>query len=146
MTAKTDIVYRGSSVAVNEKALLITGASGAGKSTLALQMITQGATLIADDYTALRTNGRDLIASAPDPIRGSIEVRGLGLLSAETIGSARVVAVIDLDQTETQRLPPARHIDILGTTIDCLHKIEGPHFPAALLQYLKFGRQNQDTE
>ncbi|MCC5993535.1 MAG: HPr kinase/phosphatase C-terminal domain-containing protein [Rhodobacteraceae bacterium] len=117
-------------------AVLITGRSGAGKSELALELMAQGARLVADDQTLLMRDGAALVASAPDRIRGMIEMRGLGIMSAQTIDSAPVVLRVDLNQIESARLPELRHSDILGARIATLHRVESRAFPAALRQYM----------
>ncbi len=132
------VVVAATTVAVGGRAALITGPSGSGKSALALQMMALGAVLVADDRTVLCDGAEGLAASAPEAIRGMIEARGMGLLQAEA-GSARIVVVVDLGRTETERMPPARTTVVAGRRLPLLHKIDGPHFAAALLQYLRCG-------
>ena len=75
-----------SCVLVGARAVLIRGPAGSGKSRLVLALIDAAragvapfSRLVSDDRVALiATHGR-LIASAPDTIRGLIEVRGLGI-------------------------------------------------------------------
>ena len=139
--APTSTVLHATTVAVAGSALVIQGISGAGKSALALEMMARGALLVSDDRTLVAVKGGMLIASAPDPIAGLIEARGLGLLHAVPAGPTPVKAVLDLSQTETQRLPQPKHISVLGQVIPLLHNAETSHFPAALVQYLKGGSQ-----
>ncbi len=129
-----------STVALNGQAVVIMGASGTGKSTLALELIGQGATLIADDQTILTRVGDDVIASCPDAIKGQIEVRHMGLLRCDAVSDVPVGLVIDLDQTETQRLPAHRTIDLAGIDLPLLYRIKGPHFAVAIGMFMKFGR------
>ncbi|SFK14462.1 HPr kinase/phosphorylase [Celeribacter neptunius] len=130
-----------SCVALDEGAgLLILGPSGAGKSTLALSLMGYGARLVADDRTDLRRQGGALIASAPDSIAGMIEARGLGLLSAEALSHCRISAVVDLSQTEEERLPPVREKALIGVAIPLIFRVNGPQFAPALIQWLKGGR------
>ncbi len=129
-----------SCVAFEERAVLITGGAGAGKSALALQMMSLGAVLVADDRTTITRSGDMLVASSPATIRGMIEARGIGILAAETLAAARPVLVVDLDRTETERLPSERETAILGISLPLLHKVESAVFPAAIMQYLKGGR------
>lgn len=93
-----------SSVAVGGKAVLIEGESGAGKSDLALRLIDRGAVLVSDDYTLLRRNGRELIASAPDTIVGQIEVRGLGIIPVDHVDTAPVALFVRLTDAP-ERMP-----------------------------------------
>lgn len=127
-------------VALGRRGVLILGASGSGKSALSLQLMALGCMLVADDRTALAARGGVVVAACPKRIRGRIEARGVGILKAETQHVARVVLVVDLDETEERRLPPERMRDILGVPLPCLHRIESAHFPAAVLQYLRMGR------
>lgn len=128
-------------VAVAGNGLLIRGASGSGKSGLALEMMTRGAELVADDRVIVARRDGALWLSAPAPLRGMIEARGLGLLAARATGPVRLVAVLDLDRPETERLPQCREIMLQGQRIPLLHKAAHPYFPAALVQYLKEGRR-----
>lgn len=138
------VTIHASCVALGSRAVLISGASGAGKSALALQLMAMGASLVADDRTILTRRGDRLVASAPPAIHGLIEARGVGLLQAETVAQADVVLQVDLDQTETARLPVMRFCDILGLRRPSIHKVDSSHFPAAVLQYLKGGRRDPE--
>lgn len=131
-----------SCVALNDRAVLITGASGSGKSSLALQLMALGARLVSDDRTDLHVQGQRLIASAPASIAGLVEARGVGILSATACAYADVVVVIDMDKVETQRLPTVHSVTICNIQRPCLYKIEAPHFPAAVVQYLKSNRRD----
>ena len=129
-----------SCVARNGQAVLIRGASGSGKSGLALQLIAMGATLVADDRTLIRQSDGALLATAPDSITGQIEARGVGILAAETTSAARLGLIVDLDETETERLPPYREVEILGVSLPLLHHAPSPHFAAAIWLCLQGGR------
>ncbi|SET65766.1 HPr kinase/phosphorylase [Oceanicella actignis] len=98
-------------------AALITGRAGAGKSRLALELISRGAALVADDRVTLTREGDALFAAAPAPIRGLIEARGVGLLRLPALDRARVVLAVDLDRAESERLPPARESLLNGVRI-----------------------------
>lgn len=128
-------------VAIGARALLIRGPSGAGKSALALQLMALGAQLVADDRTCLAASTEGLpVASAPDTIRGMIEARGVGILKVDPAPPTRVVAVLDLGATETERIPEPRSTRVAGVDLPLLHKVESEHFPAALMQYMLGGR------
>ena len=131
-----------SAVALDGRGLLILGAAGSGKSALALELMARGARLVSDDQVALSVEGGRLIARAPAAIRGRIEARFVGILNAETIPGAEVALAVDLDRTETDRLPPRRSKKLLGVTFPLLHNAANPSFPAAILQYLKAGRSD----
>lgn len=122
------------------KGLLILGKSGAGKSSLALAMIALGAVLVADDRTDITLIDGQLIASAPKPLQGMIEARGIGLLRLPYVEKIALMAAVDLDQPETARLPPLRQLELMGQSLElilCSHYL---HFPAALMCYLTGAR------
>ena len=127
-------------VAYAGRAALIRGASGSGKSGLALQMIALGAGLVADDRTILERRDDTVFARCPETIQGRIEARGVGILAAPPAGPARLAMVVDMDTEEADRLPDLHQIEILGVPLPLQKKVNLPHFPAALLSYLKHGR------
>ena len=62
--------------------VLLTGPSGIGKSELALELVSRGHRLVADDAPIFMLSGPDTIkGSCPPPLRDFIEVRGLGVLN-----------------------------------------------------------------
>jgi len=62
--------------------VLIKGDAGVGKSELALELITRGHRLIADDIVELKHVAPDTLeGSCPSLIRDFLEVRGLGILN-----------------------------------------------------------------
>ncbi len=62
--------------------VLLTGASGVGKSELALELITRGHRLIADDAPLFARIAPDIIVgTSPPVIQDFLEVRGLGVLN-----------------------------------------------------------------
>lgn len=141
MTAPTSQTLHASCVALGDRGLLILGPSGSGKSSLALRLISLGAALVADDQTMLTVETGRLVARCPGPIRSLIEARGIGLLRAPTVEAATIALVVDLGQSEEQRLPPTRRFTILGCSADLVLHAPHPHFPDALMLYLSHGRQ-----
>jgi HPr kinase/phosphorylase len=66
--------------------VLITGDSGVGKSELALELISRGSGLIADDVVELYRVGPESVEGrCPSLLRDFLEVRGLGVLNIRTI-------------------------------------------------------------
>jgi len=62
--------------------VLITGPSGIGKSELALELISRGHRLIADDAPQFSRITPDIINGVcPEPLRDFLEVRGLGIIN-----------------------------------------------------------------
>lgn len=115
--------------------MLIVGPSGSGKSSLALQLISLGAGLVADDRTQITLKGGALIATVPAAIRGMIEARGVGILHATDVGPTPLDMVIDMSKSEEQRLPEPHSYTVLGISLRCLHTAPSPHFAAAVWLY-----------
>lgn len=66
--------------------VLITGEAGAGKSELALELITRGHRLIADDAPEFTLIAPDVIdGTCPDMLQDLLEVRGLGILNVRNM-------------------------------------------------------------
>lgn len=112
--------------------VLIKGDSGAGKSELALELISRGSGLIADDVVELYRIGPETVEGrCPDLLRNFLEVRGLGVLNIRSIfGEAalrprkNVKLIVQLerlspaDARSGERLPlHASHESILGVDI-----------------------------
>ena len=85
--------------------VLLTGPSGIGKSELALELISRGHRLIADDAPEFRRTAPDTIRGrCPPVLKDFLEVRGLGILNIRAMfGDASIV--------ETKRLRLIVHID-----------------------------------
>ncbi|WP_203070513.1 HPr kinase/phosphorylase [Falsiroseomonas ponticola] len=100
----------GSCVALDDDGVLILGPSGAGKSDLVLRLLGRGWHLVADDQVEVAARQGALIASSPGPLRGMLEIRGLGLMrDLPAAASARLRLAVQLRDTPPPRLPdPAR--------------------------------------
>jgi HPr kinase/phosphorylase len=129
-----------------EGGVLIEGPSGSGKSTLALALIEQGADLVADDRTVLMAQDDALFARCPPPIRGLIEVRGLGILRLSARRLACIRLVIDLsDPAGGTRLPPHRTCQRLNRTLPWIAARPGAALARGLAQLLRGGSGPDDT-
>lgn len=110
--------------------VLITGDSGVGKSELALELISRGHGLVADDVVELaRIAPTTIEGRCPSMLRDYLEVRGLGLLNIRTIfgetaarRKMKLKLIVHLQKNaigdETQRLPlDAQSQEILGIPV-----------------------------
>lgn len=129
-----------STVDIDGKGLLITGASGRGKSGLALELMAFGATLVADDRTEIYITPDGCFARAPKATAKMIEARGIGLLNARATSETKIILVVDLDQTESERLPLAHFFSIGGVDLPCIYRYSTSHFVPAILQMMRAGR------
>ena len=76
------ITLHGVFMEVHSIGVLITGTPGSGKSELALELITRGHRLVADDAPEFTLIAPDVIDGAcPELLRDLLEVRGLGVLN-----------------------------------------------------------------
>ena len=66
--------------------VLLIGASGVGKSEAALDLITRGHSLVADDRVVIKRfpNG-ELIGSSEEPLKHHMELRGLGIVNVKDL-------------------------------------------------------------
>ena len=79
-------VLHGVFLDVLEVGVLITGDSAMGKSELALELISRGHGLVADDAVDLyRIGPETLEGRCPEMLRDFLEVRGLGILNIRTV-------------------------------------------------------------
>ena len=109
--------------------VLITGESGLGKSELALELISRGHGLVADDAVELSRTAPSVIdGQCPTLLQNLLEVRGLGLLDIRTIfgetsvrRKMKLKLVVQLMRSTAdafERLPVQDHTqEILGLPI-----------------------------
>ncbi len=110
--------------------VLITGDSGVGKSELALELISRGHGLVADDVVEMaRIAPTTIEGRCPGMLRDFLEVRGLGLLNIRTIfgetasrRKMKLKLIVHLQKTvaaaDAPRLPlDAQTQEILGVPI-----------------------------
>ena len=66
--------------------VMLIGASGVGKSECALDLITRGHSLVADDRVTIRRYPHgDLIGYCEEPLRHHMELRGLGIINVQDL-------------------------------------------------------------
>ncbi len=106
-----------STVAIDGRAVLISGPSGSGKSDLALRLIDRGFALVSDDQTLVRRDGGRLLASPPPTIAGKLEIRGIGIVEMAHQADVPLALLVELT-SDMQRLPDdARERPILGIAL-----------------------------
>jgi HPr kinase/phosphorylase len=91
--------------------VLLIGDSGVGKSECALDLISRGHSLVADDrVTVKRYPYGDLVGYCEEPLRHHMELRGLGIINVKDLFGLAAVRdrksidlVIDLEPWDEQR-------------------------------------------
>ena len=114
MTTLSSETVHASTVAIDGHAVLIAGRPGSGKSDLALRLIDRGAVLVSDDYTILTRSGDGLVASAPETIRGRMEVRGVGLVDMPFESGVPVALIVTVDDTVPRMPAPNQSRTLAG--------------------------------
>ena len=110
--------------------VMITGDSGVGKSELALELISRGHGLVADDVVEMaRIAPTTIEGRCPGMLRDFLEVRGLGLLNIRTIfgetasrRKMKLKLIVHLQKTiigaDAPRLPlDAQTQEVLGVAV-----------------------------
>jgi HPr kinase/phosphorylase len=108
---------------VLEIGVLITGESSIGKSELALELVSRGHGLVADDVVELQQIGPETIQGrCPPMLRDFLEVRGLGVLNIRSIFGETAVRprkalrlIVHLDAPESGQEPKNRLATRSGT-------------------------------
>ncbi|MBQ8631341.1 MAG: HPr kinase/phosphatase C-terminal domain-containing protein [Alphaproteobacteria bacterium] len=126
------------------KGILLLGASGSGKSGLCLELILNyNAMLVADDRVELTAKAGGVYASAPENIKGLLEVRNVGILRLPVREEIRVQAVVRLEPvTQTlERLPEPESCLLENIGVPFLHFYENDTAVAAkIIAFLSFPR------
>ena len=103
-----------SCVFIKQKGILILGDSGSGKSDLCLRLIMEfGAKLVADDRVDIKIEKKTIIASAPQTLKGLLEVRGVGIIKLPAKAKAKIDIVVSLvgNKDEIERLPEREFLE-----------------------------------
>lgn len=95
--ANEDTLY-GVLLVVYGRGVLLTGDSGIGKSETALELIQEGQALVADDRVDIIRVHNSIIGTAPNILKGLLEIRGIGIIDIEKMYGA--ISVIDKHQID----------------------------------------------
>jgi HPr kinase/phosphorylase len=113
--------------------VLLTGESGIGKSELALELISKGHHLVADDAVTIRRTSPEHLEGYCDPkFSHFLEVRGLGILNiremfgeAATRQTKRIELIVNLQRMDPQRISSMDRLHQQQSTREIL----GIHIP-----------------
>jgi HPr kinase/phosphorylase len=100
--------------------VLILGSSGIGKSECALDLITRGHYLIADDSVLIKKVGEKLEGKSPELIQDYLEIHGLGIINirelfgVSAIGKGSQIEIC----IELKKWSEFKEIDRLGITMN----------------------------
>ncbi|MBB4005276.1 MAG: HPr kinase/phosphatase C-terminal domain-containing protein [Aurantimonas endophytica] len=116
----------GSAVLVGRMGILVRGPARSGKSALCLSAIRRAASLgleswlVGDDRVVIEATSTGLVLSAPDVLRGLIEISGVGIVPEPATPAAPLSLVVDLCELDAiDRMPEASDEEetILGAVI-----------------------------
>lgn len=126
------------------KGILLLGASGSGKSGLCLELILNyNAALVADDRVELESKAGGVYASAPENIKGLLEVRNVGILRLPVTEKTRVQVVVRLEPVTQalERLPEPETCLLEDIKLPLLRFYENDAAVAAkIIAFLSFPR------
>lgn len=133
MTAITDSLVdkatiHGVLVCVYGRGVLITGESGSGKSDCALELVTRGHQLVADDVVELVLVDDSVFGNAPERFQGLIAVNEIGIIDVRRVFGldmwrerSRIDLCIELADREklnlSDPLSPESTVNVLGVQI-----------------------------
>lgn len=107
-----NLTEHGVFLSVLSSGVLITGDAGMGKSEVALELISRGHSLVADDAPLFtRTSPTSIQGSCPEILENFLEVRGLGILNiqqmygdAATLSRMTLHLIVHLQQFSAKEL------------------------------------------
>lgn len=109
--------------------VLLIGESGVGKSESALDLITRGHSLVADDRVEIKRYPHgELVGYSEGPLRHHMELRGLGIINVQDLfglASVRERTTVDL-VIELEHWQPGQAYDRLGLDETLYEILETP--------------------
>lgn len=92
-------IISGGLLKIYDQGVMITGDSGIGKSESALELLSRGHYFVSDDVVHVSVNDRGrLLGRAPDVIRNTMEIRGLGIINIKEIfGPEKICPESEID-------------------------------------------------
>jgi HPr kinase/phosphorylase len=109
--------------------VLLIGESGVGKSECALDLITRGHSLVADDRVTIKLYpSGELVGYCEEPLRYHMELRGLGIVNVHDLfglAAVRQRKSVDL-VVELEAWQPGKAYDRLGLDETVYHVLETP--------------------
>jgi HPr kinase/phosphorylase len=131
LEAPTEASLHGVLVDVSGIGVLLLGESGTGKSECALDLVTRGHRLVADDVVEIWQEGtQGILGRGPARIRHHMEIRGLGIISVRDLFG--IAAVRDRKRIELvihlEAWRPDQEYERLGL-VERTHTLLGVEIP-----------------
>lgn len=117
MAALSSETIHANAIAIDGKAVLIMGQSGTGKSDLSLRLIDRGAQLVGDDHCHIVRREGAIYASAPDRLRGKMELRGVGICDMPYLAEAPLALIVRLTANYERYPMDQAQETIVGVTL-----------------------------
>lgn len=124
--------------------VLLSAPSQFGKSELALELVSRGHSLVADDIVEFRINSdKQIIGYCPKFLQNFIAIRDLGILNLKALYGHNAVTtkfkldlIVELVETHQQSVLAKHNSDsskILGVNIDCIKLLANANRNLALI-------------